>query len=248
MLPHHADSHVAQVQAYFDTADYFQRRDFDIRIRRETVQEFTRGESFKHVLDVGCGNGAISIPLLERSRELTLLDVSREMLGRAAARIAPECLDRVRCVNADLLAANIHPSSCDLVLCLGVLAHVDDVEACIAKMAALLEPGGSLVLEITDGYHPVGRALVLYHRALGVIRRRSYPLNRVCRVDVLRACKSHGLAQVAQFRYALPPPGSHRIASQEAMYRFTRFVFGASDANRSAAFGNVFIGRFRKEA
>src|ERR1039458_4372141 len=46
------------VKALFDVpGKYLGPRRFDIEIRVETVQEFTKNLTFDRVLDIGCGNG-----------------------------------------------------------------------------------------------------------------------------------------------------------------------------------------------
>ena len=118
-------SHVGEVKSYFDTSDYLRRREFDIRIRAETVQDLTREGFFRHILDIGCGNGAISLPLLTKCVDLTLLDISTSMLSLAKDNTKAEFLSKVRLVNDDIMHAPLDPQYFDLVLCIGVLAHVD---------------------------------------------------------------------------------------------------------------------------
>src|ERR1700756_4690438 len=82
-------SHIEQVRAYFDDSYYLEQRGFDIRLRAETVDEFTREGHYRNALDIGCGDGSISLPILSRCDHLTLVDVSQKMLHRAACRIPP---------------------------------------------------------------------------------------------------------------------------------------------------------------
>ncbi len=244
-------SHAQQVRAFFDTPEkYLDRREFDIRIRVETVQEFTRGVTFEHILDIGCGNGAISLPLLTRCQcqHLTLMDISANMLALARENITPDLRNKVEFINENLMSFNFDPQGYDLVLCLGVLAHVDSPEAVIAKISGLLKPGGTLILEVTDSYHPVGRAIAVYHRLLNFIRPTTYNLNRVRIADIIRTCLKCRLIPSAFYRYSLPPPGSHRVFSQNTLYRITRAVFGSSDHNRNEWLGNVFIYRLDKQS
>ena len=52
--------------------------------------------SARHVLDVGCGAGNYTLKLLELlpNLDVTLIDLSRPMLERAAGRRGPPCLGR----------------------------------------------------------------------------------------------------------------------------------------------------------
>src|SRR5258705_13791450 len=106
------ESKTEQVKSLFETPDkYFGRREFDIRIRTENVQHFTNALMFDSVLDVGCGNGAISLPLLPRCRRLTLLDFSSKMIALAGQRIPLERTKDVTMINGDFLRANLAQSS-----------------------------------------------------------------------------------------------------------------------------------------
>src|ERR1039458_272329 len=72
------------VKAAFERPQrYLDKRRCDIRIRAETVRSFTAGQTFTRVLDVGCGDGSISLPLLSQATRMTLLDLSSGMASIA---------------------------------------------------------------------------------------------------------------------------------------------------------------------
>jgi 2-polyprenyl-3-methyl-5-hydroxy-6-metoxy-1,4-benzoquinol methylase len=232
---------------FFDDPEkYLDRREFDIRLRAETVQTLTQGRPLDRILDIGCGNGAISLPLLTTERRLTLLDISQNMLAAARRRIPQNLMNNVEFVNQGFMAASLDPGAYDLVLCIGVLAHVDSPNDVVARVASLLKPGGCAILEFTDSYHFMGRAVVLYHRLLNRFRPATYSLNCIREREVMQSCDEHQLRPSAFYRYCLPPPGSHRLFDQETLYRLTRTVFGPSDRNRIKWLGNQLIYRLEK--
>ena len=105
------------------------RRGFDIRIRMDAVRSLAGTRRFDSALDIGCGNGEISVPLVEdgRCRSLTLLDLSQKMLDLARARISDRRRPgRVDFVNQDFLAHDFGAGRFDLIVCLGVMAHIGD--------------------------------------------------------------------------------------------------------------------------
>lgn len=240
-------SKTEQVKALFEIPEkYLGPRQYDIRIRVETVQQLTRTLKFDHVLDIGCGNGAISLPLLPRCRRLTLVDLSKQMLELASSRIPAERLSDVDLIDGDFLSANLEPESFDLIFCIGVLAHVDSPAAVIAKVAELAKPGAWIFLEFTDSFHFWGVPVVAYQKLLKWWRPEPYALNRLKRQQVDAICRENDLRASALYRYGLPPIGSSMLFGQEEMYRITRYLFGHSGQNRNSWLGNQFIYRFQK--
>ena len=220
---------------------YLGPRQFDIRVRVETVEQYTSALVVDRVLDIGCGNGAISLPLLPRCRRLTLLDLSGKMLELARLQIPPARSSTVDLIEGDIMSAGLEHQTFDLILCLGVLAHVDSPAAVIAKVAKLAKPGSLVILEFTDSFHLWGLQVVLYQKLLKLLRPEPYALNRLSRRSVEGMFREHGLSTLALYRYGLPPIGSSMFAGQEEMYRMVRLVFGPSGRNRNRWMGNQFI-------
>lgn len=94
------------------------------------------------VLDVGCGNGALSRAAAARGATVTGVDLSGPMLDRARARAAAEGL-AVEYVQAD---AQAHPfaGGFDVVVSRYGVMFFADPTAAFANLARALEPGGRL--------------------------------------------------------------------------------------------------------
>jgi len=241
-------SKTVQVKSWFESPDkYLRRRQFDIRIRIETVQEFTKGLTFGRTLDIGCGDGSISLPLLSRTQKVTLLDMSTNMLAIARTKIPADRTDDVELVNASFLDADLEAGSFDLILCIGVLAHVDSPADLLAAVSRVAKPGACIILEFTDSAHFWGTPDLFYQKMLRLIRPAPYALNRLKNRAIMGLCRENRLVPDALYRYGIPPAGTHKIVGQDEMYRMTRFLFGASDRNRNAWMGNEFLYRLRKD-
>jgi 2-polyprenyl-3-methyl-5-hydroxy-6-metoxy-1,4-benzoquinol methylase len=120
------NSKTAQVKSFFIQPErYLLRSQYNIRIRAEVVKGFVGDTCYGSILDIGCGDGSISLPLLRQDMQLTLLDISRNMLSVARSHIPAAFSDQVQLVNDDFMHAELGPQAYDLILCLGVLAHVD---------------------------------------------------------------------------------------------------------------------------
>lgn len=94
------------------------------------------------VLDVGCGNGALSRAAAARGGVVTGVDISAPMLARARERAAAEGL-AVEFVEAD---AQVHsfPGEFDAVVSRFGVMFFADPEVAFANLARALAPGGRL--------------------------------------------------------------------------------------------------------
>lgn len=239
-------SNISVVRAAFETPDrYLDKRQCDIRIRAETVQSFTRGQTLGRVLDIGCGNGSISLPLLNPKTRMTLLDLSSNMASIARSNIPAGLRENVEVRNEDFMTAPLDARSFDLVICLGVLAYAQSPEDFVKKLADLLEPTGSLILEFTDSFHFVGR----FVRFLNYLRRLGTPplywANLLSFAEVNRLCAHYGLRMHSMFRYDLIPlpniPFLRRAIESGGLYRAMRIIFGNCEHSRNAWLGNEYI-------
>lgn len=200
-----------QVRTFFETPERYLGRDFGIRLRAEIVRDLTGGLSPGRILDAGCGDGSMSLPLLGPAVHLTLVDLSAEMLAVARRRTPDTAAGRVDYVRSDILRFH-SDRPFDLVVSLGLLAHVDDPAGAIGHLASLVAPGGHCVLQCTDPAVAVAR---LEAAAFALRRRfaddRHYAMNRIPIPVLLEAAARGGLAPVEQRRYSLLLPGMGRL-------------------------------------
>ncbi|MFF9851466.1 class I SAM-dependent methyltransferase [Streptomyces litmocidini] len=98
------------------------------------------------VLDVGCGNGEMTLRLAAAGHRVAGADPSARMLAAAVDRLAgrPELADRVRLVGAGLESLPFEGERFDAVCCHGVLMYLDEPGEAVARLAGLVAPGGLL--------------------------------------------------------------------------------------------------------
>lgn len=94
------------------------------------------------ILDVGCGGGLISNPLAAEGYRVKGIDRSAASLAAASAR-TPAGADAEYSVG-DALSLAEPAESCDAVLLMDVLEHLERPAAAIAEAARVLRPGGLL--------------------------------------------------------------------------------------------------------
>ncbi|HYP47319.1 MAG TPA: class I SAM-dependent methyltransferase [Thermoleophilaceae bacterium] len=144
------------------------------------------------VLEAGCGVGAQTVTLAERSRaaRFTSVDVSRESLAEARQRVERAGLANVEFQQADIFDLPFEPESFDHVFVCFVLEHLARPAEALRTLCGLLRPGGTVTaIEGDHGsayFHPDGAAaqaaidcLVALQRASGgnaLSGRELYPL------------------------------------------------------------------------
>jgi len=116
----------AKYAAYLATPEGRLRLDLTLANLREFLPDATQS---LHVLDIGCGTGAIAVRLARLGLHVTLLDTSAPMLDYAkrAAREAG-VTERIALRHGDAaqLATLFDAGSFDLILCHNILEYVDD--------------------------------------------------------------------------------------------------------------------------
>ena len=109
----------------------------------------------RRALDVGCGGGNYSLKLLQKfpGLELTLLDLSGEMLERARGRVTAAGAGRVETVQGDVRSF-LPEGRYQVIVASAVLHHLretDEWRLVFRRLYEALEPGGSLwIYDLVD--------------------------------------------------------------------------------------------------
>lgn len=225
---------------------YLKGRSYHVRMRIETVKKFLENSQHERILDIGCGDGSISLPLVNKNNSLTLLDMSEQMLALAQARIHPELISRVNIMKGDFISAHLETESYDLIICLGVLSYIDDVIPFLQKLIGLLRPGGTIILEWTDSSHFLSRLLNPYHAMITLIRGERVRLAKRNSAEVINEFAVNGIAAVASHRYGSPLPVLRRLLGQELSYRGICMIYGRPGQNRTTWLADECIYQFKK--
>jgi ubiquinone/menaquinone biosynthesis C-methylase UbiE len=232
-----------RVRDVFENAPHYLRtRRVDILFRMEVVRTFAETIRWQRMLDVGCGDGSISLPLLTRARHLTLMDLSASMLELAQENIPKTLAGNVVVRNENFSEAVFDSAPFDLIVTVGVMAHVDAPDAFLAKIRRHLRPGGSLIIEFTDAQHIVGRVGRFMGRIKECAAPARYETNKLAYAEVAALFEKHQLRLVSTFRYArIPLPGIDRMLSHRLQYLIAKRLFNNCDENTNARLGNEYI-------
>jgi SAM-dependent methyltransferase len=223
------------------------------------------------VLEAGCGVGAQTITLAQRSpgTRFTAIDISADSLARARRLAARAGLANVRFGRADILSLPFGPGSFDHVFICFVLEHLSRPRAALASLIRVLRPGGTVtVVEGDHGsayFYPdssaaraaIGCQIELQRRVGGnaLIGRQLYPLlaaaglgavrvsPRMVYVDASRPDLVDGFTRKT---FTAMIEGIREPALAAGLIAPERFDAGVRDLHRTAEADGVFCYTFFK--
>jgi 2-polyprenyl-3-methyl-5-hydroxy-6-metoxy-1,4-benzoquinol methylase len=206
MMDDHAD-HTDRVRKLFQDTAVYLGKDHQAEVRRILLGEQIRIPGDARILDVGCGDGRVSLQFLSEGTRVVLMDISESMLDKARQRIQAPLRANVELRNEDILETRLE-GKFDLIVCLGLLAHVTSAETVIRRVASLLTHNGQCVFQITDDDHPVGRLLYTYSAGRTENDNPdSYLLTRIGRAKLYAICAEAGLYPRTVLRHWSVLPG-----------------------------------------
>jgi SAM-dependent methyltransferase len=121
-------------------------------IREDLGNRF--GSRKLEILDVGCGQGRLSIPLARDGHSLAGTDISGEAIRMARAYAGEEGVT-VDWIEGDLSSLRAaHPGRLfDCILCTEVLYMAEDPVPLLQELLGFLRPGGILLLSLRTRYY-----------------------------------------------------------------------------------------------
>ncbi len=117
------------------------------RVVASRLREVLDFDGVEAGLEYGCGTGQLSFALSDLLPHCLLVDTSVEMLKTAERGIADRKLPWDTERRNFATRSTDHPEHiADVMFCMQVLHHVDDLATTLANMAKALRPGGQLAL------------------------------------------------------------------------------------------------------
>jgi len=204
-----ASPRTAKAKSFFSKRGYHARNYVSAR-RSEIVRELAAGIDKSRVLDLGSGSGIVSLPLLDAIQQLTLVDFSETALEIAQASVPAKRRKDVDIRRADLLAFRAEERF-NLVLSVGVLAHVDSTDRLFEAITANLVPGGHAIVQLTPSDN------VLNWLWLASSSLRGLKLRPTNSSDIIASARRHGLRLVDRRRHLLVLPGVNKLLGSKLL-------------------------------
>jgi ubiquinone/menaquinone biosynthesis C-methylase UbiE len=123
------------------------RHERGLALRREICLNLLDGTEHE-ILDLGCGPGALAVPLAVAGKQVVALDLAPKMVEAARRNITERGATASYCV-ADAVALPFAAAAFDAVVTTGVLEYVPDVRRAVAEIARVLRPGGTVIATAT---------------------------------------------------------------------------------------------------
>lgn len=174
------------------------------RAMTERFLEFAGVRPEDTVLDIGCGIGRLTIPLLRLGCRVTGLDLSAPTLDALARRVDRLGLSekfRSLCLPAEQM--DLTGEFC-LAVGRGILHHLDEPVSVLEKVRTALRPDGRAVFMDPNPYHPGWVPFILLHPTLSWSVERH--VLRGTPAGTRRMLESAGLSEIESDCCGLVPP------------------------------------------
>lgn len=236
----------AEVKAFFEKTDVYLTFNYNLRIRAETVGAFIGDDFFDKVLDMPCGTGDISAPHIDSFGHLSLMDFSSNMVETAKKRFDDKHQAKLEFINDDFYNHDFKGEQYDLVMNIGIMAHISEPWKFLEKSMGLVRPGGKLIIQNTDSKHWFAKLIHLYLSMRRIVGKDKYALNKISEKELLKRIENAGFELENSFRYNQSFLGLSRFFSNDLKYKLTRKYFGYVGNNKHAKEGSDATFIFKK--
>jgi cyclopropane fatty-acyl-phospholipid synthase-like methyltransferase len=208
------------VAAYFEKLPELHKRQFVQRMsgagfyfqtRLKIVCELAAGSAGR-LLDCAAGTGEITYAVLQSGRfsHATVVDISPAMLQNAKQLLRSQLPGaELKFVQSDVFNFT-SDSPFDLILCVGLIAHVGRLDILLPHLKSMLTSEGRIILQSTITDH-AGVRIVRALTAHGELERRGYRISWFSQREICDACDRAGLRIVNVRRHSLGIPFGDRL-------------------------------------
>lgn len=122
---------------------------YDDAYRRTAENSLKYLNQESNVLEFACGTGIVTTAIAPHVSHIRAIDISDEMVSRAAQKVDDLGLSNVTVTQTDLFDPSLPTGSFDAVMAFNVLLYVDNFKEVMDRIQKFLKPGG-VFLSATD--------------------------------------------------------------------------------------------------
>lgn len=191
------------------TNSYLEKR-FGIKIREMIVRKLLGDVHNSAVLDIGCGDGTISLQFANSTNHLTFIDLSSNVLDIARKNTPVQFVNQYSYLNKSFLDLSSE-NKFDIILFIGVIAHVPSLDKAITKISELLNENGSCIIQFSESNHIFTKISNLKIKILDFlgINRYQYKLTKTS-INEIQSClqsKNLRIREIINYSIMLPLMG-----------------------------------------
>lgn len=208
------------VKDFFDQTGLYLHKRFGIQLRREIINQLIPVLHYENVLDVGCGDGTLVLDYVEKAKKVWMIDISSNMLDLAKENIEinfPKEKAKVKYYQGDFILFK-EQQLFDMILLIGVLAHVPDLDSVFVKLRDSLNPSGIVVVQYSDSSN-----LMIKLRQLLRKVSSAYTLNKISHNTIKRLCDENNFLIIAEKKFNFPFLGM-KFLNDTVLYRFQHWL------------------------
>jgi len=238
------NNRLLKVKSYFDKPDNYLKKNFDIKLRKKLVKNITGDIQNARILDLGCGDGSISLQYQSETNHITLVDISENMLSIAKQNSNSNFKKNIKFSQSNI--ENYHSEEkFDFIIGLGILAHVESLEATINKISKLLKTSGTCIVQITDSNQIFSKLLAFYNFILdNTFQPVGYNRNTISLHQIIKISSNNSLKFIQSHQYSLMLPGLIKFLPNDLLYRYHSYIYNNKLLSK---FGTDFILQFKKQ-
>lgn len=210
-----------KVKIFFDDTQKYLKNNYGISFRKDMVSMYVEKMDKSSVLDIGCGDGSLSYFLLNGDTKLTLADISPNMLSIAKSRFSEEQLKGVSFLCGDIEEQEFKKEKFDLVLAIGILAHVSSVKTTVTKISSITSAQGYLVVQFTDHSSFLSKVNSFFR---SLRKATNYNVNRTAYHEIVELLEQNDFVVKRADHYSILLPG-FGFFGDKFLYRYTRTMY-----------------------